>query len=303
MASGRVLLTGAAGFIGRATLARLRRQNIDCILTDVRAHREIPELEIGDLLDSRFLGELIDRSITTVIHLGAILPTVARRDPIFATKVNVDASCMLLNLARTAGVRRFVFGSSLGVYGGRFDRTPVSEETPAAPEEIYGAGKLYTEHVGSLMDRDEFAFSALRIATTIGEGVTNSASPWRSQVIETLRSALPVITEIPYVKDAVLPMVHVSDVARALVQMATGNTVAHGVFNSPAESMSVAELCNVLSDLNPKAKVTAGTRRETGIPAFIDCSKLVHEIALETVPLRQHFQEAANQRHTPGVSG
>ena len=293
MASGRVLLTGAAGFIGRATLARLRLHNINYIATDLHPHPEVPELVTGDLREEEFLVGLLQPSrFTTVIHLGAMLPTAARRDPVAATRVNVDASCSLLKVAQSVGVRRFVFGSSLGVYGGRFDHTPVSEETPAAPEEVYGAGKLYVEQIGALLQTEHFAFSALRIATTVGEGVTNSASPWRSQILEVLRAKAPTTVEVPYAEQAILPLVHVSDVGRALMSLAVEEKSMRGIFNSPAESLSVTELRELISSLNPYAKVKAGTRRDTGIPAYMDCQKIFREAGYQPVPLRQHFEHS-----------
>ena len=293
MAGSSVLITGAAGFIGRATIAHLRAMGAEPVGTDLRSHPSAEDTVLGDLADQQFVHTLLrDRSPQVVIHLAGMLPSAARRDPIAATRANIDASCALIGSARDAGVRRFVFGSSLGVYGGRFDKRPVSEETPAAPEQIYGAGKLYVEFTGDLLSTAHFAFSALRIATVLGEGVTNSASPWRSQVLEAVRSGSEMVVPVPYVESAILPMVHVDDIARALVAMALAESPVRGVFNSPVDSMSVAEMGAMISKLNPRAKIEAGTRTKTGIPAYLTDRKLTTLLGFERTPLRRHFENA-----------
>jgi nucleoside-diphosphate-sugar epimerase len=299
MAAMRILVTGAAGFIGRYTLDHLRLRQIEYVATDCRPNPEVPGVVLGDLLDENFTSHLLrDQQVDAIIHLAGMLPTAARRDPMAATRANVDASCILMRQAQTANVGRVVFGSSLGVYGGRFGSQVVTEETPAAPEEIYGAGKLLVEYVGSSMQSEHFAFSALRIATTLGEGVTNSASPWRSLILEALGAEQETTVEVPYVDDAILPMVHVKDVARALVDMASCQTPVRGIFNSPVESLSIAELRSGLARLNPNVRIKAGARKETGIPAHMTGAKLASAVGYEAIPLRQHFEDAAKKRTT-----
>jgi nucleoside-diphosphate-sugar epimerase len=297
MASGRVLVTGATGFIGRKTIAELASRGISFAATDLHEHPEIPDLLVGDLLDEEFVEGLMREPISAIIHLAGILPTAARQDPLAATRVNIDGSCRLLHMAREAAVPRFVFGSSLGVYGGNFGLRAVSENTPAAPDEVYGAGKLYVEYVGNLLQSEYFAFAALRIATTIGEGVTNSASPWRSELVAALHSDQPTIVEIPYADDSILPLVHVIDVARSLVLLAVAEPAPRGVFNSPAQSVTIAELRDLIASANPNVSIKTGTRRKTGIPAFMDSRKLA-ALGYRPVALHEHFQSGANQRTT-----
>ena len=88
------------------------------------------------------------RHIGGIIHLAAILPTAAQRDPVRATQVNVTGSLHLLELAQRFEVKRFVFGSSLSVYGTCPADRFVSEADRAAPEDLYGAAKLYVEQLG-----------------------------------------------------------------------------------------------------------------------------------------------------------
>ncbi|HVZ17900.1 MAG TPA: NAD(P)-dependent oxidoreductase, partial [Terriglobales bacterium] len=135
MGAPRILLTGAAGLVGRSMLSELRSRGTDCLPTDRTARISIPELVTGDLGDKAFLDGLFGaHTFTCIIHLAGMLLTAARQDPVRATQINIDASIGLIERARSAGVERFVFASSLGVYGGRFGPEPVDERSPAAPE-------------------------------------------------------------------------------------------------------------------------------------------------------------------------
>ena len=127
-----VLVTGARGFIGRAVSALLQREGyavlaLDRSPSDRVASGRWPALHSSaveihhvscDISDPISLQKVFEAgSIDAIIHLAAILPTAAQRDPQLATEVNVIGSFNLLKLAHQFGVRRLIFGSSLSVYG------------------------------------------------------------------------------------------------------------------------------------------------------------------------------------------
>jgi nucleoside-diphosphate-sugar epimerase len=182
---GRVILvTGAWGFVGRAVCKLLQRLSYEVVALD----RE-PGSEVGiDITDRPKLQQLFeDREIAKVVHLAAILPTAARRDPVRATEVNIQGSANLLEMSRQFGVRRFVFGSSLSVYGTYPAGELVSETHRAAPEDLYGAAKLYGEQLGqSYQDIHGLEFVGLRIGRVIGPGARSTTSSWRSEIFEFL---------------------------------------------------------------------------------------------------------------------
>ena len=116
-----VLVTGGRGFIGRATVKVLRRAGYKVVSLDAKASVIASEDEdeiVCDLTEAKQVQQVFQaRSITRILHLAAILPTAAQRAPERATQVNVEASLHLLEMARRFGVPRFVFGSSLSIYG------------------------------------------------------------------------------------------------------------------------------------------------------------------------------------------
>src|SRR5256885_3414440 len=139
-----VLVTGAQGFLGRALTALLKRSGTEVIALDSAAAESLSSdrtaTVVCDITNKDELERVFqDKEIGQIVHLAAILPTAAQRDPVRATQVNVDGSLNLLEMARRTGIRRFLFGSSLSIYGTCAADQVVSEEDRAAPEDVYGA--------------------------------------------------------------------------------------------------------------------------------------------------------------------
>ena len=152
-----VLVTGGRGFIGRAVVKLLQRENYRVISLDASAVepgsdcesvREL-ECDIGNASELRRTFAM--EPIGGIVHLAAILPTVAQRDPGIALRVNVEGGANVLGMASRFGVPRVVFGSSLSIYGTYAVDRVVSEIDRASPEDSYGAAKLYVE----LLSRSE----------------------------------------------------------------------------------------------------------------------------------------------------
>ena len=104
-----------------------------------------------------------------------------------ATQVNVEGSLNLLEMARQFEVRRFLFGSSLSVYGTCPAHQVVTEMDRAAPEDLYGAAKLYVEQLGEAYRQAHgLEFVSLRIGRVVGPGARSATSVWRSEIFECL---------------------------------------------------------------------------------------------------------------------
>lgn len=154
----RVLVTGGAGFIGSHLVEQLlalgnRVRVMDNLSTGKRENlpRLHPALEFigGDIRDRRTVAGCM-RQIDAVFHLAAIASVQATMDdPVGAHETNLDGTLYLLDAARRAGVRRFVYASSAAVYGDGLT-PPVSEESPPRPVSPYAIDKLggeyYLEH-------------------------------------------------------------------------------------------------------------------------------------------------------------
>jgi UDP-glucuronate 4-epimerase len=152
----RVLVTGAAGFIGSHLVQALVDQGDDVVGIDnfdpfyPREMKERNLAEVGqgrfdfhelDLLDVPRLRSLLTPE-TIIVHLAAkagVRPSLA--DPVGYARVNVTGTAAVAEAARQAGVSRLVFGSSSSVYG---DSTPVpfrEDAVAVVPVSPYAATK------------------------------------------------------------------------------------------------------------------------------------------------------------------
>lgn len=180
--SERVLVTGAAGFVGSHLCEALVAQGYDVVGVDrfdAYYARAIKERNLAALRgDKRFRlveadvlrGALPLEGVTAVLHLAAkagVRPSW--EDPAGYMEANVTATARLLDLARRAGVNRFVLTSSSSVYG---DATPApySEDAPAQqPASPYGASKRAAELVAEAFASGyRMRIAMLRLFTVYG---------------------------------------------------------------------------------------------------------------------------------------
>ncbi len=292
-----VLVTGGRGFIGRAVAKLLQRAGYEVVSLDATqlttSGAEIDEV-LCDLTDAVQLQRVFEaRRIGGIIHLAAILPTAAQREPVRATRVNVEGSLHLLEMARRFGVQRFVFGSSLSVYGTCPVDHVASEADRAAPEDLYGAAKLYVEQLGDAYRRSHgLEFVSLRIGRVVGPGAESPSSAWRSQIFELLEATSAAEIALPYVGLERILLVHVDDAARMLAALLQVERPAHAIYNAVCESVVVADLKRELERLNPKVSVTLGEERAVGNPRHLDSSRLRQEFGVQTLPMFEQLRRA-----------
>lgn len=146
----RVLVTGGAGFIGSELIHQLSAVGAHVVVVDnlVNGRRENIadvlggrcELSVTDIRDGVAMGKLIE-GCEVVFHLACLGVRHSIHSPRENHDVNATATLALLELARGAGVARFVYVSSSEIYGTAHE-VPMTEDCPAFPHTVYGASKL-----------------------------------------------------------------------------------------------------------------------------------------------------------------
>jgi UDP-glucose 4-epimerase len=295
-----VLVTGARGFLGRSVVNLLQRAGNQAISLDINP---LPADRIGvtetlcDISDANQLQRVFEAySFGGIIHLAAVLPTASQRDPVRATQVNVEGSLHVLEMARRFRVRRLIFGSSLSVYGTCPEDQIVCETNTAAPEDLYGAAKLYVEQLGAAYHHSyELEFISLRIGRVVGPGAQSLSSPWRSQIFELLDAGVPGEISLPYRGSERILLVHVEDVAKTLVALLNAACPAHSVYNAACESVLVEDLKREVEGLNSNLRVKLGEAPARGNPRLLDSSRLRQEFGVQTIPIFEQLRKAARK--------
>src|SRR6185437_3000892 len=149
IASVRVLITGAFGFLGGRLAEGLRAAGAEVVISGRRVPRSAEawahgfEVRLGDLLDADVPARLM-RGVDAVIHLASLDENEAVQTPELALAVSGDATRRLAAAARAAGASRFVFFSTFHVYGPTAPNV-IDEETPTKAAHPYSIAHLAGE--------------------------------------------------------------------------------------------------------------------------------------------------------------
>ena len=174
----RVLVTGAAGFLGQALVAKhvaAQSDAWDVLLTDLAPSHPSPahaRWVCGDVADPQLWDRLMDKPIDLVIHLAAIVSGRAEADPLLGRRANLLAPLEMLERCRlqhsATGIRaRVVLSSSIAVYG-----TPLPlrmrDDHPIRPSLSYGAHKRMMEiALADASRRGEIDGRAIRLSGVV----------------------------------------------------------------------------------------------------------------------------------------
>ncbi len=175
----RILVTGGAGYIGSVLVGALLNEGYQVRVLDNLTyggssllsylHNSRFELNVGDIcrIDDlkRAMGE-----VWGVVHLAAIVgdPSCSRQ-PELARQVNGFGSEQLCSVARSNGVKRFVFASTCSNYGRMIDSNGFVDETSELnPISLYAELKVAFEQYLLQSESESFATTCLRFATAYG---------------------------------------------------------------------------------------------------------------------------------------
>lgn len=248
----KVLVTGANGFVGR-TIVDLLRQRGDTVLALVRPGHAMP-------VETREVTAWTEDALTkatagaeAIIHAASL---VHRRDALLADYVafNVDGTNALLRAATKNRIERFVFVSSLKVYG-EAPTGIIHEDTPLLADLPYAVTKRQSEAAVLAASRD-FArgSAALRLAPVFGIGD-------KGNVRQMIKHASRRTLFVPGDGSTRKSLVHVGLVARACLAALDSNaTGPFVVANRHAPSMG--ELADLISKL-------LGRHRPPRVPAWL----------------------------------
>lgn len=218
----RVLVTGHRGYIGSVLVSLLARRGHEVIGFDAGYYRgcELYPFDLGMREINKDLRDVAREDmegIEGIIHLAALSnDPLGELDPRLTEEINFSATVRLAELARGAGVKRFVFASSQSMYGVSGEERELDEDTSEKhPLTAYARTKWEAEKELKRMGGDNFTVVFLRPATVFG------ASPMlRTDIVfNNLVASAYTTGRIEIKSDGTpwRPVVHVADVSQAFI--------------------------------------------------------------------------------------
>ena len=272
----KALVTGGAGFIGRALVSSLLEKDCEVIVIDsgdtsdlnaVPSSAELVERDIGKIGElewTRLMG-----GVERVFHLAARKYNTPGVTPSQLLETNVNATWKIAEAAASARVERFVFTSSLYAYGALGPEAMRESDVPA-PTTLYGASKLMGEHIlRTLSTSSNLKWSCARLFFIYGPG-QHAEGGYKSVIVtnfDRLREGLaPTICGDGC---QALDYVYLSDAVSALEALSDAETEALTINVASGQPQTINALTKLMqqtagTDLAPlqiEADWTAGTER------------------------------------------
>ena len=170
------LVTGAAGFIGseiaRSLIASGHRVvALDNLSTGFRDNLPAGvEFYEGACQDESLYHAIPQIPYDAIYHIaGQSSAEISFDDPVYDLQTNAQSTLLLLQFARRTASPRFLYASSMSVYG-EPPQSPVGEQQPTLPKSFYAVGKLASEHYMRIYCQYGIACSALRLFNVYGPG-------------------------------------------------------------------------------------------------------------------------------------
>ena len=255
-----VLVTGSSGFLGFPVAERLAAHGCRVIGIDPVAPREegiVFSTLVTSLDDMQTIVDVLHaHHVEIVIHAGAVSgPMLSRDDPFHVARTNVVGTINLVEAARRAAVRRFVYCSSAAALG---DTPPgiVPETSPLRPKDFYGATKGACE----LMlrgYREQYAVDAVSLRIANAYGPRRRTRCAIRTMLEDALAGRP--TRMTWGRGYHRPYLYVDDAVDGILCAAAAPSVPQHAYNlAGAEFPSMDEIATLVRELVPNADIELG---------------------------------------------
>jgi nucleoside-diphosphate-sugar epimerase len=239
---GRVVVTGANGFIGRNLVARLAERDVGCIALA----REIDGVEwpsgvLPVRTDYRNVDQLIDviGPVDGFVHLAGAKASVCEQSPEDGVAANIDVTRAVLQLSQGCGAGRFIFASTYFVYEEvASDQSPSLESCQLGTTDLYAVTKWIGER---LVAANGTPSALLRLGHVYGAGQQDHARDVVSHFLEKALKEEPI--QVQADGGYVVQPISVADVCSLVVDLVLRPQPFKGVLNMAGpEALSVGAI-------------------------------------------------------------
>jgi nucleoside-diphosphate-sugar epimerase len=268
-----ILVTGGTGFLGSyfARYCLLQRGESSVVVLDKYIDRGRIEdvldrvtLIEGDVTESDTVRSVVeDHGIDRIAHFAFILGSPALGRMIPYVRVQSLGTANVFEAARSVGLKRVLFCSSVGAYG-RQESAVLLEDLPVNPTEPYGFSKVWGEALGRYYTQQlGLEVVSLRFGSTYGlgrawrgsygSGLLNPPQDihYMARVEEAVRGR---VIQMPR-DDAVVDWTYAADAAQAAWLALATDHLPHHLFNVSSERRPVEDFTRALRQLLPQAEI------------------------------------------------
>lgn len=267
-----VLITGSTGFVGRELASII--PNAICVVRGLESHRFEKYVQVNSIDGSTVWCNHFN-DITSIIHLAGVAHAIVGDDAIFRA-INTEGTLRLANAAASAGVKRFIFVSSIGVNGLSTSGCRFSPQSMEYPHNTYTSSKFEAE-IGLKKIANETGLEVVIVRPTLVYGPN---APGNFGMLTKLVSKLPVL---PFgLANNRRDFIAVQNLADLLVTCATHPDAAgHTFLASDSETVSIKEFTNAMAKGLGK--------RVVQLPIPVGLMRLVGKVTGKSVMIEQLF--------------
>lgn len=252
---GPVLVTGAGGCIGSWVLALLSRASVPMVAYDLTDDKQRPRLlmqdkavdeipwETGDIADTDRVFKVVrNHHIRAIIHLAALQVPFCRADPINGAKVNVVGTVNVFEAARSQGLRRLTYASSIAAHSFFPDQSWLPT--------LYGAYKYCDEMIAKVYF-ENWDVPSIGIRPGVVYGVGRDQGMTSKTTVAILAAAAEKSYTIPF--SGAVSGLHAGEVASAFIKSVSTERQEARVFDHNGVPSTVDDWIGMIKQIAPKA--------------------------------------------------
>ncbi|PHS55796.1 MAG: hypothetical protein COB17_10985 [Sulfurimonas sp.] len=259
------LVTGGAGFIGSAIANKLIKQNhqvyiIDNLRTGYKANISKNSIFIeGDFSKDETIFKLNNIKFDAIFHIGGQSSgEISYEDPEYDLNTNTLSTLKLLQYAVKTGCKRFIYASTMSVYGEEKEKEQFKEKDDVNPKSFYAVGKLASEQYMEIFSKQfGIDYVSLRYFNVYGPGQNlenfkqGMVSIYLKQFLDDSFDKVVVKGDLNRFRD----LIYIDDVADITIESSKNNKFTNMIINiGTGKKTTVNEILTLIRKLTNSKK-------------------------------------------------